>query len=34
MDNHPGSYLLNVSSFDDGKEDIGYENPLDHGGTK
>ena len=42
MDKHPGSYLLNLSSFDDGMEEIFgkpqkvivYANPLDHNGTK
>lgn len=41
MDNHPGSYLLNLSSFDDGMEGIfgkpqkviEYANPLDQNGT-
>ncbi|MHB8360193.1 MAG: DNA adenine methylase [Thermoplasmataceae archaeon] len=42
MDNHPGSYLLNLSSFDEGMEEIfgkpqkiiEYANPLDHNGTR
>ena len=42
MDNHPGSYLLNLSSFDDGMEEIfgkpqkmiEYANPLDHNGAR
>ena len=42
IDNHPGSYLLNLSSFDQGMEEIfgkpqkviEYPNPLDHNGTK
>ena len=41
MDNHQGSYLLNLSSFDEGMEEIfgkpqnviEYANPLDHNGT-
>ena len=40
MDGHPGSYLLNLSSFDEGMEEIfgkpqkviDYANPLDHNG--
>ena len=42
MDNHPGSYLLNLSSFDDGMDEIFGKpqkiiecaNPLDHNSTK
>ncbi|MEM0135056.1 MAG: hypothetical protein QXU18_07520 [Thermoplasmatales archaeon] len=42
VDNHPGSYLLNLSSFDAGMDEIvgklhkvvEYANPLDHNGTK
>jgi site-specific DNA-adenine methylase len=41
MDKHPGSYLLNLSSFDQGMEEIfgkpqkviEYANPLDHNGA-
>ena len=41
IDKHPGSYLLNLSSFDQGMEEIfgkpqkmiQYANPLDHNGA-
>jgi len=42
MDNHPGSYLLNLSSFDQDMEEIfgkpqkviEYANPFDHNGAR